>query len=278
MVRTTPQAEWNYPSTASGAPSVVPVSGMTRTPQFCVACSITQAAAHLATVNSARATGQSGSLTYVVKETKNPSLTARCRSTSRGQPWVECLYQGEATVICASLTTRTLPYNATTRVHVHLCLLKHTFMQFVVCSCDETVYWLQCIFFFFFISVRLVDSKDVFYGRLEMYINKTFTSVCDEGFTDRSAKVACNILGFPYGKKQCCSALGPHPTSEITVTNVQCRGSERSLDQCPHQTTAKVPCRSGKYVSVYCSKNQIVSKGSMFWLVICILYGRIHWL
>lgn len=109
-------------------------------------------------------------------------------------------------------------------------------------------------------SVRLVDSKDVFYGRLEMYINKTFTSVCDEGFTDRSAKVACNILGFPYGKKQCCSALGPHPTSQITVTNVQCRGSERSLDQCPHQTTTKVPCRSGKYASVYCSKNQIVSK------------------
>lgn len=104
----------------------------------------------------------------------------------------------------------------------------------------------------------------MFYGRLEMYINKTFTSVCDEGFTDRSAKVACNILGFPYGKKQCCSALGPHPTSQITVTNVQCRGSERSLDQCPHQTTTKVPCRSGKYVSVYCSKNQIVSKGSMF--------------
>lgn len=139
-----------------------------------------------------------------------------------------------------------------------------TYLQFVVCSCDETVIDFNIYILFFFISVRLVDSKDVFYGRLEMYINKTFTSVCDEGFTDRSAKVACNILGFPYGKKQCCSALGSHPTSQITVTNVQCRGSERSLDQCPHQTTAKVPCRSGKYASVYCSKNQIVSKGSMF--------------
>lgn len=176
---------------------------------------------------------------------------------------MECLYQGEAIVTCASLTTRTLLYNATTQVHGHLCLLKHTFSSLCVLVMRRLLTSIY-IFFFFFISVRLVDSKDVFYGRLEMYINKTFTSVCDEGFTDRSAKVACNILGFPYGKKQCCSALGPHPTSQITVTNVQCRGSERSLDQCPHQTTTKVPCRSGKYASVYCSKNQIVSKGSMF--------------
>lgn len=147
MVRTTPPAEWNSPSTTSGAPSVVPVSGMTRTPQFCVACSITQAAAHWATVNSARATGQSGSPTYVVKETKNPSLTARCLSTSRGQPWVECLYQGEAIVTCASLTTRTLPYNATTQVPVYLCLLKHTFSS--LCVLVMRRFWLQYIYSFF---------------------------------------------------------------------------------------------------------------------------------
>jgi len=35
-------------------------------------------------------------------------------------------------------------------------------------------------------------------GRLEVYYNETWGTVCDDGFTDVEAKVACNDLGFGY--------------------------------------------------------------------------------
>jgi len=35
-------------------------------------------------------------------------------------------------------------------------------------------------------------------GRLEVYYNETWGTVCDNGFNDIAAKVACNGLGFGY--------------------------------------------------------------------------------
>jgi len=47
--------------------------------------------------------------------------------------------------------------------------------------------------------VRLFGSeRKTVEGRLEVYYNKTWGTVCDRGFTDIEAKVACNGLGFGY--------------------------------------------------------------------------------
>ena len=45
--------------------------------------------------------------------------------------------------------------------------------------------------------VRLVGTeRNPVEGRLEVYYNRTWGTVCDDGFTDIEAKVACNGLGF----------------------------------------------------------------------------------
>jgi len=47
--------------------------------------------------------------------------------------------------------------------------------------------------------VRLVGpERNPVEGRLEVYYNGTWGTVCDDGFTDIEAKVACNGLGFGY--------------------------------------------------------------------------------
>lgn len=104
-------------------------------------------------------------------------------------------------------------------------------------------------------TVRLVDSKDVFYGRLEVYVNKTFRSVCDTGFTDVAASIVCRQLGYKFGRKQCCSALGTIDASNITVSNVFCMSHEKKLENCNYTIST---CPSKNYVSVYCSAKAIL--------------------
>ena len=48
-------------------------------------------------------------------------------------------------------------------------------------------------------AVRLTEmGRSELEGRLEVYYNETWGTVCDDGFTDVEAKVACNGLGFGY--------------------------------------------------------------------------------
>jgi len=48
-------------------------------------------------------------------------------------------------------------------------------------------------------AVRLVGTeRNAMEGRLEVFYNRRWGTVCDHGFNDYAAKVACNGLGFGY--------------------------------------------------------------------------------
>jgi len=49
------------------------------------------------------------------------------------------------------------------------------------------------------VLVRLSgDNRSSNAGRLEIYFNNTWGTVCSDGFTHRAASVACYMLGFRF--------------------------------------------------------------------------------
>jgi len=47
-------------------------------------------------------------------------------------------------------------------------------------------------------TARLVGGPSPREGHLEVYHNGAWGTVCDDGFTDAAARVACYSLGFGY--------------------------------------------------------------------------------
>jgi len=47
-------------------------------------------------------------------------------------------------------------------------------------------------------TVRLVGGPSSHEGRLELNYDGVWGTVCDDGFTDAEATVACSSLGFTY--------------------------------------------------------------------------------
>ncbi|ESO92625.1 hypothetical protein LOTGIDRAFT_233072 [Lottia gigantea] len=100
--------------------------------------------------------------------------------------------------------------------------------------------------------VRMTGSTSTYinYGKLEIFIDE-WKPVCDAGFTDLMAKMACKDMGYEMGSYVCCSSLG-EGDSRSMVSLSRCRDIPGSLSDTCYVNTG---CSSGKYVTVYCSKS-----------------------
>ena len=90
-----------------------------------------------------------------------------------------------------------------------------------------------------FVLVTLVGGDGSSYGNVFMTNSAGFYGpVCDDGWTQQDAAVACRSLGFTgdYAVATTNSLFGDVP-STFAMDNVACTGSEASLQDCPHLLT-----------------------------------------
>ncbi|XP_067665055.1 uncharacterized protein [Haliotis asinina] len=98
-------------------------------------------------------------------------------------------------------------------------------------------------------TLRLSRGNQISMGVVEVYYNKNWGSVCSNGWSDTDVSVACKELGYQKGFNLCCGVYGSR--SYAVLDNVQCRGSEAKLIDCPSDNSHTRYC-SGADASVAC--------------------------
>ena len=81
-------------------------------------------------------------------------------------------------------------------------------------------------------TLRLVDGASEREGRLEVFHNGQWGTICDDYWTDVEARVACRQLGFTGLEASFPEAGMGQGTGPIWMSNLWCHGPETRLDNC----------------------------------------------
>ena len=111
---------------------------------------------------------------------------------------------------------------------------------------------------FFAYVVRLVNGSNKYEGRVEVYHNGTWGTVCDDGWDLNDAQVVCNELG--YGKAVAASLRAFHGngSGQIWLDNVNCVGTEETIGDCSHNGWGSHDCFHGENAIVNCTAGMYV--------------------
>jgi deleted-in-malignant-brain-tumors protein 1 len=100
--------------------------------------------------------------------------------------------------------------------------------------------------------VRLVNGSSIYNGRLEVYYNGVWGTVCGQGWQCSSSVVVCRQLGFgppsDYSKKYNDQGVGV-----ILLDDVVCTGNEWELTGCSTSQWSMHNCRHIEDISIECS-------------------------
>ena len=102
------------------------------------------------------------------------------------------------------------------------------------------------------LAVRLVGGPDSATGRVEIYYNGTWGTICDYNWDIDDAHVVCRQLGYRYALNAYGYARYGQGPGPISLSGVNCLGSESSLLLCRHSGVGSHNCGHSKDASVRC--------------------------
>jgi len=103
-----------------------------------------------------------------------------------------------------------------------------------------------------FTNIRLAGGA-ANYGRVEIYFDGQWGTVCDDFWDINDAHVVCRQLGFHSASSAPHSAAYGEGSDPIWMDDVGCQGGEASILDCPHVGWGIENCSHGEDASVVCN-------------------------
>ncbi|XP_069120538.1 scavenger receptor cysteine-rich domain-containing protein DMBT1-like [Argopecten irradians] len=108
------------------------------------------------------------------------------------------------------------------------------------------------------VSLRLVGGSSNSSGRLEVYHNGVWGTVCDDDFDSRDVRVACRQLGFSYNGNQRIKAFAAG-SGTIWMDNLACSGNESALSDCSFNGWGNGNCDHSEDVGIECEGEDVTT-------------------
>ena len=101
-------------------------------------------------------------------------------------------------------------------------------------------------------KVRLADGPTKYEGRVEVYHNDEWGTVCDDGWDLNDAQVVCSELGLGNALVARQNAFYGEGNGTIWLDNINCVGSELMIESCSHGEWGAQNCSHSQDAGVKC--------------------------
>ena len=116
------------------------------------------------------------------------------------------------------------------------------------------------IFYHCYLAVCLVNGPTKYEGRVEVYHNGEWGTVCHNGWDLNDAQVVCSELRLGSAISASNSAFYGQGGGKIWLANVECVGTEKTIGNCLHRGWGVLSaCSHYKDAGVKCTSGIIIT-------------------